>query len=123
MPASLNHTIVNVRDAETSAASLARILGLPPPKRAGRFMAVELANGVTLDFNSSSPPIARQHYAFAVGEEEFDPIFERVRNSGEYWADPGLTRPGETYDRDGSRGVYFKDADGHLLEVLTLPGE
>jgi catechol 2,3-dioxygenase-like lactoylglutathione lyase family enzyme len=36
-----------------------------------------------------------------------------------YWADPGRTRPGVISDRDGGRGLYFEDPDGHLLEIIT----
>ena len=38
-----------------------------------------------------------------------------------YWADPGRNQPGQINTRDGGRGVYFADPDGHLLEILTRP--
>jgi catechol 2,3-dioxygenase-like lactoylglutathione lyase family enzyme len=38
-----------------------------------------------------------------------------------YWADPGRTRRGEINHRDGGRGLYFQDPDGHLLEIITRP--
>jgi hypothetical protein len=38
-----------------------------------------------------------------------------------YWADPGQTRRDEINTRDGGRGLYFTDPDGHLLEILTRP--
>jgi hypothetical protein len=29
--------------------------------------------------------------------------------------------PGEINRNDGGRGVYFRDPDGHYLEVITRP--
>ena len=34
---------------------------------------------------------------------------------------PGRTRPGVINHRDGGRGLYFEDPDGHLLEIITRP--
>jgi catechol 2,3-dioxygenase-like lactoylglutathione lyase family enzyme len=118
----LNHTIVSCRDQQRSAAFLTGILGLPPPARFGHFLVVEADNGVSLDFAETSGEITAQHYAFLVGEEEFDASFARIRGDGlPYWADPGRTRRGEINHRDGGRGVYFEDPDGHVLEIITRP--
>ena len=118
----LNHTIVSCRDQQRSAAFLTGILGLPAATRFGHFLVVEADNGVSLDFAETDQKIAPQHYAFLVGEEEFDAAFGRIREQGlPYWADPGKTRRGEVSDRDGGRGLYFDDPDGHLLEIITRP--
>jgi catechol 2,3-dioxygenase-like lactoylglutathione lyase family enzyme len=115
----LNHTIVNVRDKEDSAAFLADILGLEPPTRFGPFMCVETANGVSLDYDDRWGP-APAHYAFLVSEEEFDEIFARVTERGiTYWADPGHQK--EDVINDNGRGFYFEDPSGHNMEVLTRP--
>lgn len=122
MSVELNHTIVHARDAGASAAFLADILGLPPPSRFHHFHVVEMANGVSLDFLDNPEEIMPQHYAFLIGEAEFDPIFARIRARGlAYWADPYKSRPGEINHRDGGRGLYFEDPDRHLLEILTRP--
>ena len=122
MTVQLNHTIVWCADQQRSAQYLASILGLPPPARYGRFLVVNADNGVSLDYAETSETIAAQHYAFLVSEEGFDAIFGRIRGQDvPYWADPGKTRPGEINHRDGGRGVYFPDPDGHLLEILTRP--
>ena len=122
MSVQLNHTIVSCRDQQRSAAFLTGILGLPAATRFGHFLVVEADNGVSLDFAETSGDITSQHYAFLVGEEEFDAAFGRIREQGlAYWADPGRTRPGAVSDRDGGRGLYFQDPDGHLLEIITRP--
>jgi catechol 2,3-dioxygenase-like lactoylglutathione lyase family enzyme len=118
----LNHTIVAARDSEASAAFLAEVLGLPAPSEYGPFVMVETDNGVSLDFLDTDDEIVAQHYAFLVGEDDFDDIFGRIQQRGlTYWADPGRRRAGEINTRDGGRGVYFADPDGHLLEILTRP--
>jgi catechol 2,3-dioxygenase-like lactoylglutathione lyase family enzyme len=122
MSVQLNHTIVTCRDQQRSAAFLTGILGLPGATRFGHFLVVEADNGVSLDFSETSGDITPQHYAFLVGEEEFDAAFARIRElTLDYWADPGQTRRGEINRRDGGRGLYFQDPDGHLLEILTRP--
>ncbi len=116
----LNHTIVSCRDQQRSADFLAGILGLRAPVRFARFLVVEADNNVSLDFAETAAPITPQHYAFLVSEDEFDAAFGRIRDQGlQYWADPGRTQPGVINHRDGGRGVYFEDPDGHVLEILT----
>jgi catechol 2,3-dioxygenase-like lactoylglutathione lyase family enzyme len=118
----LNHTIVSCRDQQRSAAFLSEILGLPPATRFGHFLVVEADNAVSLDFAESSGEIAAQHYAFLVGEDEFDAAFGRIRDRGlTYWADPGKSRRGAINHNDGGRGLYFDDPDGHRLEIITRP--
>lgn len=118
----LNHTIVWCRDPRKSATFLTDLLGLPPAKTLGPFLVVELANGVSLDFHERGGEIAIQHYAFLVGEDDFDAVFQRIRERGlEYWADPGRHQPAQINRHDGGRGLYFEDPDGHFLEIITRP--
>jgi len=122
MSIALNHTIVWCRDKRRSATFLAEILGRPAPRNSGYFLVVELDNGVSLDFGDTDRDISIQHYAFLVGEDDFDRIFGRIRERGlAYWADPARTHPGEINHNDGGRGVYFEDPDGQFLELLTRP--
>ena len=78
MSVDLNHTIVACRDQRRSAAFLAGILGLPAPSPFGHFLVVATDNGVSLDFSETDGEIAAQHYAFLVGEDDFDVIFGRI---------------------------------------------
>jgi catechol 2,3-dioxygenase-like lactoylglutathione lyase family enzyme len=115
----LNHTIVHAQDKEASAGFLARILGVPVGAATGPFLPIRLGNGVTLDY-ADAPSVQPQHYAFLVGDHEFDAAFERVRADGvAYYADPGHREPGTVNRRDGGRGFYFDDPDGHNMELLT----
>jgi catechol 2,3-dioxygenase-like lactoylglutathione lyase family enzyme len=121
MSIELNHTIVWCRDKVRSAEFLTSVLGVGPAAPFGPFLVVEVDNGVSLDFHDTDEPIAGQHYAFLIGEDDFDAIHGRIVERGlDHWADPSTTTPGiNTYD--GGRGTYFLDPDGHLLEVITRP--
>ncbi|MEU6479173.1 VOC family protein [Streptomyces sp. NPDC047017] len=122
MAVELNHTIVAAHDKAASARFLADLLGLEVSPQYGPFVPVRIPNGVTLDYMATTDPITPQHYAFLVSEDDFDSIFTRVREAGlTYWADPHRDRPDEINHRDGGRGVYFDDPDGHRLEILTRP--
>jgi catechol 2,3-dioxygenase-like lactoylglutathione lyase family enzyme len=121
MPVHLNHTIVAARNRDESAAFLADLLGLAPPTTFGPFAVVELANDVSLDFMEEGD-VHPRHYAFLVTEEEFDQVFGRIQARGlDYWADPFERHPGEINTNDGGRGVYWKDPNGHVLEIITRP--
>jgi catechol 2,3-dioxygenase-like lactoylglutathione lyase family enzyme len=121
MAVQLNHTIVHAHDAAASARFMAEILGRPDPIPFSHFMVVQLDNDVSLDF-LAVPNLRPQHYAFLVGESDFDAIFGRLRERGlPYWADPFHRRAGQINTNDGGRGVYWEDPNGHNLEIITRP--
>ena len=123
MAARLNHTIVWCTDQQKSANFLTEVLGLPPPRRFMGFLVVDLANDVSVDYlPAESEPIALQHLAFLIDEEEFDGALARVRErTTQIWADPAKKQPGRINRHFGGRGVYFDDPDGHLFELITKP--
>ncbi len=117
----LNHTIVWCRDRERSATFFTDLFGQPQGIAFGPFRIVELDNDVSLDFHATDDAIQPQHYAFLVGEEDFDAIYGRITDQGlDHWADPSCSTPGIN-THDGGRGTYFLDPDGHLLEIITRP--
>ena len=117
----LNHTIVWSNDPDVSAGYLTETLGLPAPTRLWDFRVVTLENGVSLDYLPAEGPLTVQHYAFLVTDEEFDAVVARLDARGEtHWADPGHVTVGINHEH-GGRGTYFRDPDGHSMEVLTRP--
>jgi catechol 2,3-dioxygenase-like lactoylglutathione lyase family enzyme len=123
MTIQLNHTIVAAHDKEASARFLASLFGLEVGAPFGPFVPVTVGNGVTLDYaDSRTETITPQHYAFLVSEDEFDAIFERIKQAGiTYYADPQHTEKGSINHRNGGRGTYFEDPGGHNMEILTRP--
>jgi catechol 2,3-dioxygenase-like lactoylglutathione lyase family enzyme len=122
MAIEFNHTILPAHDSEESAKFLADMLGLAAPTKWGPFVVVTTDNGTNLDYMDAENEIAQQHYAFLVGDHEFDDILQRIRaRKLSYWADPGQIQPGQINTHDGGRGLYFEDPNGHLLEIITRP--
>ena len=123
MSVELNHTIVHALDNRESAEFFADLLDLEITAEWGPFIAVELSNGVTLDFAAiPADRITPQHYAFLISEEEFDAAYTRIRERGiEHYADPRREQPGTINHNDGGRGVYFMDPAGHAMELITVP--
>jgi hypothetical protein len=122
MTIQLNHTIVHARDHWAAARDVASVLGLAQSSSYGPFAVLELDNGASLDFIQDDGQIQGQHYAFLVGEEDFDAVWRRLKKTGRpWWADPFRRRPGEINHGDGGRGLYWEGPDGHWLEIITRP--
>jgi catechol 2,3-dioxygenase-like lactoylglutathione lyase family enzyme len=118
----LNHTVVPARDKVASAKFFAKILGLPFEERAvGHFAPVRVNDSLTLDF-ADSTKFERHHYAFKVIEADFDAMFGRIRAEGIPYGSgpPNAFVDMKINHRDGGRGVYFRDSDGHIIELLTV---
>ena len=115
----LDHTIVPAHDKEASARFLARILGLAYEGAASHFAPLRVNETLTLDFDNDTS-FDSHHYAFKVGESEFDGIFERVKTEGiVYGSGPRSLDDMQINHRRGGRGFYFRDPNGHVMEVLT----
>ena len=114
----LDHTIVPAHDKEASARFFADVFGLTYEGGMGHFAPVRV-DEMTFDFDSRSD-FESHHYAFYVSDNEFDTIFERVKGYGlSYGSGPFAQDNGQINTRLGGRGFYFKDPNGHLLEVMT----
>ena len=122
MTITLNHTIVPARDKVAAARFFADIFGLPFDDAGGHFAPVQVNDTLTLDFATATGPVASQHYAFHVSDAEFDAILQRVQAAGlAFGSGPGKLEDGKLNDWSGGRGVYFRDPDGHILELMTVP--
>lgn len=115
----LDHTIVPARDHEASAKFFARIFGLQYKGTVSHFAPVRVNETLMLDFDTSAS-FESHHYAFKVSDADFDAIFQRVKEEElAYGSGPRSSADMAINHRDGGRGFYFKDPNGHLLEVLT----
>lgn len=119
MAIELDHTIVPAHDKEESARFFARIFGLSYDGPMSHFAPVRVNDSLTLDFDNADE-FESHHYAFKVTEEEFDQIFGRIREDGVvYGSGPRSMDDMEINHRRGGRGVYFRDPNGHALEIMT----
>lgn len=122
MAVHLNHTIMEAGDRDLTADFLVDILGLAPAETFGPFRVVALANDVSLDVAQARGKVRPQHYAFLVSEDEFDQIWDRIKQRGlTFWADPYAQHEGQINTHWGGRGLYWDDPNGHRLEIITRP--
>ncbi len=122
MTIELDHTIVPSRDKEAAARFFSRIFGLTYNGTVSPFAPVRVNENLTLDFLDfdEASDFETHHYAFKVSEAEFDAIFGRIKADGViYGSGPGSFEDMQINHRRGGRGVYFRDPDGHILEILT----
>lgn len=119
MAIELNHTIVPAHDKEASAKWLAEILGAKYEGTHFHFAIVRINAQLTLDYDHADR-FEHHHYAFKVGEGDFDGIFERVKAKHVvYGSGPTSPEDMQINHRRGGRGFYFRDPNGHMMEVLT----
>ena len=117
----LDHTIVPAKNKEESASFFAQVFGLTYDGNWGHFAPVRVNESLGLDFQTRER-FESHHYTFYVGEQEFDDIFARVEAEGvPYGSGPYSVDDMKTGTRDGGRFVYFRDLDGHVIEVMTRP--
>jgi catechol 2,3-dioxygenase-like lactoylglutathione lyase family enzyme len=117
----LDHTIVPTHDKNAAAKLFADLFGLEVSPPMGPFAPVHVNEGLTLDFQDRDE-FEWHHYAFRVSEEEFDAVFGRVQSAGiPYGSGPHSLEDGQINHRHGGRGVYFRDPNGHVWELMTRP--
>ena len=120
MTITLDHTIVPARDKEKSARFFARVFGLSYNGNYAHFTPVRVNEALTLDFDQQDT-FEHHHYAFKVSDAEFDQIYARVKEDRVvYGSGPTALEDMAINHRRGGRGFYFRDPDGHVLEVLTV---
>ncbi len=120
MTVTLNHTIVPARDKVAAANFFAKIFGLKR-ERTGHFAPVRVNRSLTLLFDNDSK-FESHHLAFHVSNREFDAILRRIKQSNiVFGSAPWSLDDGKLNDWGGGRGVYFRDPNGHVLELMTVP--
>lgn len=115
----LNHTIVPSKDKIAGAEFYARIFGFKLLGPAAHFIQLRISDALVFDFDNRDN-FEPHHYAFKVDDDKFDEIFGRIQAEGiAYGSGPWALDDREINHRNGGRGVYFCDPDGHVLELLT----
>lgn len=123
-------TALYVADVGRAAAFYERVFGFPVLTRDERFCALDVAGRQVLllfqhgsSVNGFTDPrgtipghdaAGTQHFAFAIDAPELDAWERRL-------ADLGVTIEGRMTWSRGGRSLYFRDPDGHLVELAT-PG-
>jgi len=121
MTITLNHTIVPAHDKDAAAKFFAHIFGLKRG-RSGYFAPVKVNKSLTLLFDDDNEKFESHHLAFHVAKREFDAIFRRIKEANiAYGSAPWSLEDGKLNHWGGGRGLYFRDPNGHVLEIMTVP--
>ncbi len=119
MEITLNHTIVPTYDNVKSAKFYERIFHFKFLKVWEHFAVLKINSTLTFDFVTKKD-FSKMHYAFKVSEKQFDEIFGRIKdNNIAYGSGPYKLDDGKINTHYNGRGVYFRDENGHILEILT----
>ena len=119
MEITLNHTIIPAYDNVKSAKFYEKIFGFEFLKVWGHFAVVKVNSTLTFDFRTQDN-FSKMHYAFKVDEKQFDEIFGHIKEEKiVYGSGPFKLDDGHINNNYDGRGVYFKDENGHILEILT----
>jgi|SRR5689334_18784105 len=123
MAITLNHTIVPSHDKERAAQFYSQIFGFDYIGAFSHFIVVKVNDTLSLDFDNRDK-FEPHHYAFKVTEAKFDEIFERLKDKNVKYGSGPMEPDNMSINLNyGGRGVYFRDPDGHLLEMLTTDYE
>ena len=119
MEITLNHTIVSAFNNVESAEFYEKIFGFKFIKEWGTFAVVKINETLTFDFVTRKE-FQSMHYAFKVDDNQFEKIFQAVKNENlKFGSGPSSHEDGKINNNYGGRGVYFRDCNGHLLEIIT----
>lgn len=119
MEITLNHTIVPSYDNVESAKFYERIFGFDFVQVWGHFAVVKVNSTLTLDFVNNDD-FSSLHYAFKVSDQQFDEILTRIKADNIiFGSGPRSVDDGKINHLYGGRGAYFKDPNGHILEIIT----
>lgn len=124
MPIVLDHLILRVKDAKESIDFYTRVLGLRYEGSLPPFEVLRVTPALTLQLAPWGTE-GGEHLAFALGPQEFEAAFTRIREAGIAYGDSfhsvgNMKGPGR---ESGARGmesaVYCLDPSKHLIEIRT----
>jgi catechol 2,3-dioxygenase-like lactoylglutathione lyase family enzyme len=120
MTIQLDHIIVPSHSRRASAKLLADLLAVPWEESRGDFTPVYVNESLTVDF-ADRERFEHYHLCFRVSDDDFDAIFARIQGAGlAYRSRPHGEDDMQINRRLGGKNVYWRDADGHQWEILTV---
>ncbi len=119
----LDHTVVYAKDHDTSAREFAEVMGLPHGRIAGEgydFTMVHVNSDLSIYFMERDHISLEQHMAFTVDGRTFNKIVKRLEKMNiPYGGSPYDTENGQTNHDFAPRGLFFRNVDNCLFEVMT----
>ena len=117
----LDHTIIPVDDKEAASQLMVRVMGWEFLGIRGSQGHVRVNDTLVLRFDDKGADGERRshHFAFHVGEEEFDAIRERLAAEDLKYGTSTRDMNMQWNELNGGRRFFFGDHNGHSYEVMT----
>ena len=119
MTVALDHTLLPVRDVETSVRFYYKVLGLKyEPESLLRISPTLVLQLIQRPVETS------QHLAFSMSASEFEETLARLKEAkipyGDNFDTVGtMTGPGTSHgSHKNAHCIYFRDPDGHMIEIM-----
>jgi catechol 2,3-dioxygenase-like lactoylglutathione lyase family enzyme len=119
---SLDHVLVPVEDVGRSSAFYGKLFGF----KSEPYGLVRISPTLVLQL-IERPPQGSQHFAFSMSGPEFERTIERLKVEsvpfGDNFDSVGkVSGPGTSHgSQKDARCLYFRDPDGHMLEIMHYP--
>ena len=117
----LDHTVIPVKDKEAASQLMARVMGWEFLGIRGTQGHLRVNDTLVVRFDDKDADIAHRshHFAFHVGEEEFDAILGRLAAEGLGYGTNTREMNMQWDELNGGRRLFFIDATGHSFELMT----
>lgn len=117
----LDHTIIPVKDKEAASQLMARIMGWEFLGISGYQGHVRVNDTLVIRFDDREADVEKKplHFAFHVGDEEFDAILERLGAEGLKHGTSPRDMNMQWNELHGGRRTFFLDSHGHSFELMT----
>ena len=119
MSITLDHIVLPAHDRGASARFFAAIMGLAYVGPDRHFAPVRVSETFTVSFMASGQ-VFGIHLGFHISEADFDGILSRLQAAGvPYGNDPRERANLHTDHPFVGSGLFFVDANGYLVEMMT----
>lgn len=118
----LDHTVIPVKDKEAASQLMARVMGWEFLGIRGSQGHVRVNDSLVVRFDdkeADSEHRPHHHFAFHVGDEEFDAILERLGAEGLKYGTSPRDMNMQWNELNGGRRTFFTDPNGHSFELMT----
>lgn len=117
----LDHTVIPVEDKEAASQLMVRVMGWEFLGFRGSQGHVRVNDTLVLRFDDKAPEAERRshHFAFHVGEEEFDAILGRLAVEDLKYGTSPRDMNMQWNELHGGRRIFFADHNGHSYELMT----
>ena len=117
----LDHTIIPVEDKEAASQLMVRVMGWEFLGYRGSQGHVRVNDTLVVRFDDREADGERKplHFAFHVGEGEFDAILERLVAEDLKYGTSTRDMNMQWNELHGGRRIFFADRNGHSYELMT----